>query len=80
MLIFLKIYLIGIVLSFILLLIIGRTVKFNITLMHILYCLVSWFTLVVLLVFALMELYEDFVTFAEEKVIIEWKGKNEIQK
>lgn len=80
MLIFLKIYLTGVVLSFILLLIIGRTVKFNITLMHILYCLVSWFTLVVLLVFALMELYEDFVTFAEEKVIIEWKGKNEIQK
>lgn len=80
MLIFLKIYLTGVVLSFILLLIIGRMVKFNITLMHILYCLVSWFTLVVLLVFALMELYEDFVTFAEEKVIIEWKGKNEIQK
>ena len=80
MLIFLKIYLTGVVLSFILLLIIGRTVKFNITLMHILYCLVSWFTLIVLLVFALMELYEDFVTFAEEKVIIEWKGKNEIQK
>ena len=80
MLIFLKIYLTGAVLSFILLLIIGRTVKFNITLMHILYCLVSWFTLIVLLVFALMELYEDFVTFAEEKVIIEWKGKNEIQK
>jgi hypothetical protein len=80
MLIFLKIYLSGVILSFILLFIIGRTVKFNITLMHILYCLVSWFTLVVLLVFALMELYEDFVTFAEEKVIIEWKGKNEIQK
>jgi hypothetical protein len=80
MLIFLKIYLTGVVLSFILLLIIGRTVKFNITLMHILYCLVSWFTLIVLLVFALMELYEDFVTFAEEKVIIEWKGKDEVQK
>ena len=80
MLIFLKIYLTGVVLSFILLLIIGRTVKFNITLMHILYCLVSWFTLVVLLVFALMELYEDFVRFEQEKVIIEWKGKNEIQK
>lgn len=80
MLVFLKIYLTGVVLSFILLLIIGRTVRFNITLMHILYCLLSWFTLVVLLVFALMKLYDDFVRFAEEKVIIEWKGKNEIQK
>ena len=80
MLIFLKIYLIGVVLSFILLLIISRTVKFSITLMHLLYCLLSWFTLVVLLVFALMELFEDFMRFAEEKVIIEWKGKNEVQK